>query len=132
MRTINPSIAYSCKKYFLDNNRSEKEIVDNLEQIKINLGKEKTAIFVSKAYRVLKQDTEKLYLSIKNRDLSLCSQYAHKLRGSSNLYASTTLANLLLELVENTESIIDDDDQYKILFCEFELVLKTLKFKQLL
>ncbi len=132
MRTINQAIAHSCKEYFLDSKKSEKEILNNLEQISINLGEEKTAVFVSKAYRVLKQDTEKLYLSIKNRDLSLCSQYAHKLRGSSNLYASTILATLLLELVENTESIIDDDDQCKLLFCEFELVLKTLKFKRLL
>ena len=129
MKIINQAIKPSCEEYFSDSKTSEKEILNNLEQIKINLGEEKTAIFVSKAYRVLKQATENLYLSIENDDLYLCSQYAHKLHGSSNLYASKILADLLLELVKNTESMINDENQYKILFCEFELVLKILKSK---
>jgi len=81
------------------------------------------------AHRVLEEERENLYCSIDKRDLQLCIQYAHKLKGSSNLYASTILSDLLSNMVENTERIVDDIDQCKILFCEFELVLKILKFK---
>ncbi len=110
MKIINQSTAHSCKEYFSDSNTSEKEILNNLEQIRINLGEQKTAVFVSKAYRVLKQATKNLYLSIENRDLYLCSQYAHKLRGSSNLYA-------IVFQINNFQSIISRLCQILYAFC---------------
>ncbi len=58
-----------------------------------------------------------------------CVHYAHKLRGSSNLYGSEILKELLLEFIEQPEVAISNIDKCKIIVCEFELVLSLLKVK---
>lgn len=119
----------SCEAYCLSAKVSEQEIQHNLKVIIGSLGNDKTVPFLSTAHRVLKEALINLCQSVKNKDIDTCVKYAHKLRGSSNLYASQTLVNLLTEMVEHTDALLLNSERCKVLFCEFSLVLKNIELK---
>ena len=124
-------ISKECKEYVPNSEVSRQEIQNNLEKAVASLGDEGADDFLKMASQMLKESVENLHISIDKHDVESCIHYAHKLRGSSNLYASNILKDILLEFIEQPAVAISNLDKCKILVCEFELVLSLLKSKQL-
>jgi hypothetical protein len=117
----------NCKTYFLTTKLSKREILNNLNNVMCNLGEDRAKRFLSIAHSTLKESVDRLYASFEKNDAVLCAQVAHKIRGSSNLYASNLLSNLLVEFITDPKQSLNNPDKCKILVCEFELVLSILK-----
>ncbi|HFC91438.1 MAG TPA: hypothetical protein ENJ51_01350 [Leucothrix mucor] len=129
MSPIKHMILNDCGEYALNAKTSNQEILKNLEKVMTSLGRTKADNFLLTAFHLLQESVERLYLSIETNDASSCAHYAHKLRGSSNLYGSKLLKELLLEFIEQPVISIGNLDKCKRLVCEFELVLSILKSK---
>ena len=124
-------ILTDCKEYVSNAAISKQEIQSNLEKAIASLGDDKADDFLKMAYQILKESVESLQISIRKKDMESCACYAHKLRGSSNLYGSKLLKGILIEFTEQPMDSINNLDKCRILVCEFELVLSILKIKQL-
>ena len=109
---------------------SRKEVADKLVSVTKSLSADKVNYFLSIAHRVLKELAESLCISLQNKDVNLAAQHAHKLKGSSNLYASQRLIDLLTQIVNQPESILFASDEYELLICEFSLVIESIENKQ--
>ena len=131
MPSVKRMISNDCKEYALNAKISKQEILRNLEKVIASLGGAKADNFLLTTFQLLQESVERLYLSIEMNDASSCAHYAHKLRGSSNLYGSKLLKDILLEFIEQPVISINNLDKCKHLVCEFELVLSILKSKYL-
>ncbi|MCK5895710.1 MAG: hypothetical protein KAG20_02830 [Cocleimonas sp.] len=116
-----------CEAYFLTAEESNREIANNLDNMMCNLGEVRAKQFLSIAYSTLKESVDILYSSLETNDTVLCAQVSHKIRGSSNLYASKVLTSILFEFTTNPEQSLNSLEKCKRLVCEFELVLRILK-----
>ncbi len=110
-------------------NKSVREIQDNLNKVIKNLGNDKASEFLETVLQILRKAVDNLLLSIEAKDLTLCQQSAHKLKGSSNLYGSQTLVDLLVQIESTPEVIMNDAEKYQTLLNEFELVVQQVKIK---
>lgn len=117
---------HNCEAYLSQAKESERQIVDNLEKVINSFGADKAELFLSTATRVLKESVDTLVSSLETKDIDLLARSAHKLRGSSNLYASDKLSVLLRNVVDNPAAFIDDEAQTTVLMCEFKLVLGNI------
>ena len=109
--------------------KSEIEIQANLDKVINNLGADRASAFLETVLRILGDAVDNLLLSIKEKNLALCQQYAHKLKGSSNLYGSKALLKLLIHVEKNPEFVMNDVSKYNALVSEFELVIRQIKIR---
>ena len=123
MPLLKHMISNDCKEYTFNAAVSKQQIQNNLQKAITSLGDDKADDFLKMAYQILKESVASLQLSIGKNDAVSCAHYAHKLRGSSNLYGSEILKGLLLEFIEQPVISINNLDKCKLLVCEFELVL---------
>ena len=110
-------------------NKSIIEIQENLDKVIKNLGDERAGIFLETVLRILGDAVDNLLLSIEEKNLALCRQYAHKLKGSSSLYGSQTLLELLVHIEKTPELVMDNASKYDALVREFELVMQQIKVR---
>ena len=110
-------------------NKSVIEIQENLDKVIKNLGDDRAGVFLETVLRILGDAVDNLFLSIEEKNLALCKQYAHKLKGSSSLYGSLTLLELLVHVEKNPEFVMDDTSKYDALVGEFELVIRQIKIR---
>ena len=110
-------------------NKSAIEIQKNLDKVIKNLGSDRAATFLETVLQILGNAVDDLLLSIKEKNLALCRQYAHKLKGSSSLYGSQMLLEILMHIEKTPELIMDNTSKYNALVREFELVILQIKIR---
>jgi len=132
MKIKNSAFLTDCTDYHIKAVQSKVEIKANLEKVIKNLGEDKAKAFLVTANRMLEDSVNNLRLGIEKNDANLCAEYAHKLKGSSNLYASKALVELLAQATNDSILFLSSSDKCRTLSCEFELVMRLIRSPELL
>ena len=106
---------------------SEAEVKAKLKAVIDMLGVKSSTKFFKKVDKVIAKEKSQLKKLLHDHYWDKAAILAHRLKGSLNLYGSTTLANVLTQIDDKEIASDDTDNICRILQTEFDLIQKILK-----